>query len=69
MSEPTLSFSVLIGILTSVLVLCALAGGGPWWRLFFLPVVWSGHPRLGPFGNAMIAAADATSVEIPVPDA
>jgi hypothetical protein len=47
-SSPTIRFTMLnalFGVLASLLVIRASFGdGGHWWRLFFLWLVWMGHP-------------------------
>lgn len=65
-STKTLRFSLLnglVGVITSVLVLRAAFGaGGHWWRLFFLPLVWSGYPQLGPLGSSVVAGLFAVLI-------
>jgi hypothetical protein len=65
-SSSTIRFTILnalFGVLASLLVIRASFGdGGHWWRLFFLWLVWMGHPQLGPAGSAVVAAVLAVLV-------
>lgn len=50
------TLSMLISTITSIALLQAVIAEGDWWKLIFLPLVWSGYPGFGPIGDAAVAA-------------
>ena len=48
--------NILFGAVTTVLLLQVVVNQGAWWKLIFLPLVWSGYPNYGPIGTTAVAA-------------
>jgi hypothetical protein len=48
--------NILLGAITTVALLQVVVSEGAWWKLVFLPLIWSGYPNHGPFGSTIAAA-------------
>jgi hypothetical protein len=47
--------NLLLGAVTSIALLEVVIDHGTWWKLLFLPLVWSGYPNYGPAGSIVVA--------------
>jgi hypothetical protein len=50
------ALNLLAGALASAALVLVVLHQEAWWKLIFLPLIWSGYPGYGPIGSAVVVA-------------